>query len=129
MSTAAICRIVGGVLVHLAAAAIGAGGFQLWQGGPGAWPDVIASETTVRRTSNGMVVMAGLMLIAGIAAIGNVSWGGYAAAIATMVVVVAAFWVNHALFGDIRPLHTGTNLVVAAIILALLWYGYARQST
>jgi hypothetical protein len=127
MSTSEVCRIAGGVLVLLIGTAIGAGGFQLWRGGPEAWPDVTANKTTVRRTSGGMIVMAALLLVVGVAATVNLPWGGWAAAISTMVVVVAAFWANYALFGDIRPLHTGTNVVVAAIILALLWFGYAAN--
>ena len=124
MSTSVVCRVVGGVLVILIGAALATGGIQLWRGGPKAWPDVIAGEMTVRRASGGMIAMAVLLLIAGGATIGNVSWGGRAAAIATIALVAAAFWANHALFGNIRPLHTGTNIVVAAIILALLWFGY-----
>jgi ABC-type uncharacterized transport system permease subunit len=123
VSTAAFCRIAGGILVLLVGAAMGAGGLQLWRGGPEAWPDMIASETTVRRTSAGMIVIAALVLIAGAAAAGNAPWGAFAAGVGTIVVVIAAFWVNHLLFGSIRPLHTVTNVVVAAIILALLWTG------
>jgi hypothetical protein len=74
-----------------------------------------------------MIVMSAILLIAGSAALGHVPWGNYAAATVTIVVVAAAFWANHALFGNIRPLHTGTNVVVAAIILALLWFGYDRR--
>ena len=128
MSTAAVCRIAGGVLVLLVGAAIGAGGIQLWRGGSEVWPDVIADKSTVRRTSGGMIVMAALLLVAGIAATVNLPWGGWAAAVATIVVVLAAFWANHAMFGDFRPLHTGANVVVAAIILALLWFGYVAQN-
>jgi hypothetical protein len=128
MTTAAVCRVIGGTLVLLISAALAFGGIQLWRGGPKAWPDVIANETTVRRTSGGMMVLAALVLVAGVAALGNVPWGGYAAAVATIVVVVAAFPANYALFGDIRPLHTGTNIVVAAIILALLWIGHDGQT-
>ena len=58
LTMAAICRIAGGVLMLLVGAAIGAGGIQLWRGGPESWPDIIANETTVRRTSGGMIVMA-----------------------------------------------------------------------
>ena len=124
MSTAAVCRIAGGVLVLLVGAAIGAGGLQLWRGGPRAWPDVIADKATVQRTSGGMIVMAVLLLVVGVAATGNLPWGGWAAAISTIVVVLAAFWANNALFGNMRLWHTGTNVVVAAIIFALLWIGY-----
>jgi hypothetical protein len=115
---------MGGMLVILVGAALALGGIQLWRSGPKAWPDIIASETTVRRTSSGMIVMAAFLVIAGVAAIGNVPRGSQAAAIATIVVVVAAFWANYALFGSIRLLHSGTNIVVAAIILALLWIGH-----
>ena len=127
MTSAAICRIVAGVLVLLVGTAVGAGGIQLWRSGPQAWPDIIADETTVRRTSGGMIVMAALLVVAGAAAAANLPWGGWAAAIATMIAVLAAFWVNHALFGDMRLLHTGTNVVLAAVILALLWFGYSTK--
>jgi hypothetical protein len=73
--------------------------------------------------SRGMIVVAMILLVAGVAALANVPWGGPAAAIATIVVVAAAFPGNYALFGNIRPLHAGTNIVAAAIILALLWFG------
>jgi hypothetical protein len=75
-----------------------------------------------------MIAMAVLLLVAGVAALGNVRWGGHAAAIATIVVVAAAFPANYALFGGFRPLHTITNIVVAAIILALLWVGHCGQT-
>jgi hypothetical protein len=123
MDTAAICRMAGGVLVLLVGAAVGVAGIQLWRGGLGAWPDVIAKETTVQHTSGGMMVVAMLLLIAGAAAAGNVPWGAPAAAVGTIVVVLAAFWVNYLLFASMRPLHTVTNVVVAAIILSLLWFG------
>jgi hypothetical protein len=113
----------------LIGAALAFGGVQLWRGGPEAWPDVVADAATVKRTSAGMIALAALFFVAGAAAAGDIPWGGWAAAIVTMVAVAAAFWVNYALFGDIRPVHTGTNVIVAAIILALLWFGYARQSS
>ena len=128
MNAAALCRIVGGAIVIIVATAIGAGGLQLWRGGAAKWPDIVADETTVKRTSGGMIVIAAVLLVAGIAAIGNLAWGGWAAAVAMLVVVVAAFFVNQALFGSARPLHMVTNIIVAAITLALLWFGYHRQA-
>jgi hypothetical protein len=123
MTTAAICRVAGGASIVLISVALAFGGIQLWRGGPDAWPDIIATNSIVRRTSIGMIVMAALLLVAGVAAIGNVPWSPHAAAVVLIVLVAAAFWANYALFGDVRPLHTGTNIVVAAIILALLWFG------
>jgi hypothetical protein len=75
-----------------------------------------------------MVALALLLLVAGVAALCNAARGGHAAAIATLIVVVAAFPVNYSLFGDVRPLHTGTNIVLAAVILALLWVGHESQA-
>jgi hypothetical protein len=123
MTAATVCRIVAGGLVLLISAFLAIGGIQLWRGGSEAWPDVIANETTIRCTSFGMMVLAAFLLKAGIAAIRNLPWGGRAAAITTIVFVGLAFWANYVLFGDIRPLHSGANVVVAAIILALLWFG------
>ena len=102
MTTVAVCRVVSGGLVILISAALASGGIQLWRGGPEAWPDVIANELAVRRTSSGMIVMAALLLAAGVAVIGNLPWGCHAAAIAMILLVAAAFWANYALFGDIR---------------------------
>jgi hypothetical protein len=82
----------------------------------------------VRRTSNGMLAMAVFLVIAGVAALANAPGGRHAAAIVTVAFVAAAFWANYALFGDIRPLHVGTNIVVAALVLALLWFGSSGQT-
>lgn len=124
MTTAVVCRVIGSALVILIGAALALGGAQLWRGGPGSWPDLVANDVTVRRTAGGVLVMAVLVLAAGVAALANMPWGLHAAAIVTAVVVIAAFPVNHVLFGEMRPMHTGTNVVLAAIILALLWFGY-----
>jgi hypothetical protein len=127
MTTPDVCRVVGGALVILIGTALAIGGIQLWRGASKAWPDVIAQEMTVKSTSGGMILMAALLLLAGAAAMGNLPWGCHVAAISTILLVLAAFWANDALFGGIRPLHTGTNIVVAAIILALLWFGNGGQ--
>jgi hypothetical protein len=123
MNGASICRFVGGALVALVGVAVGAGGFQLWRVGAEAWPDVIATRETVQRTAGGMLAMALVLVVAGVAAATKMPWGREAGMVATIAVVLAAFWVNHVLFGNIRPAHTVTNIVVAAIILALLWFG------
>ena len=123
MTTTAICRVAGGALIVLIVVALAIGGIQLWRGGPEAWPDVIANKLIVRRASSGMIVMAALLLVAGGLVIASVPWSGLAAAVVLIVLVAAAFWANYALFGNMRPSHTVTNVVVAAIILALLWFG------
>jgi len=127
MSMAAICRVVGGALIVLIGVALAVGGVQLWRGGPTTWPDIIADARIVAQVSGGMLVMAVLMLVSGAAAIGNVPWGRRAGSSATVFVVIAAFWANQALFGDIRPVHTLINVVVGAIIVALLRFGFAHS--
>jgi hypothetical protein len=128
MSKVAICRVAGSVLVILIGAALAFGGIQLWQGGSQTWPDIVARDDAVRRTSSGMIVMALFLIIAGAAALVNRPWGVWAAAIGTVAVVAAAFPVNYILFGQWRLVHTGPNLVVAAIILLLLRLGRGRQA-
>ena len=127
MTTAAICRVVGGALIVLIGVALAIGGVQLWRGGPTTWPDIIANARIVAQVSGGMLVMAVLMLVSGAAAIGNVPWARWAGSSATVFVVISAFWTNQALFGDIRPAHTVINLVVGAIIVALLRFGFAHS--
>jgi hypothetical protein len=126
MTIAAVCRIAGGALLVLISVALALGGIQLWRGGPEAWPDIIANKLIVRRLSIGMMAMALLLLATGTSAIGNAPWSRHAAAVVLIVLVAAAFWANYVLFGNMRPLHTVTNIAVAGIILALLWF--ANQS-
>ena len=38
--------------------------------------------------------------------------------------VLGGFWANHVLFADIRPRHTVPNVIVAAVVAWLLWFGY-----
>ena len=127
MNIAEGCRTAAGVLVLLIGAALGFGGTQLWRGGPAVWPDIIASAETVRRTSVGVIAMAVLLLLVGGAVLRNMPWGGRAAAIALLLFLLGGFWANALLFGDVRPMHTATNVVVSAIIVGLLWFGYAGR--
>ena len=38
--------------------------------------------------------------------------------------VLGGFWANHVLFADIHPRHTVPNVIVAAVVVWLLWFGY-----
>jgi hypothetical protein len=75
-----------------------------------------------------MLLIAAVLAATGIAAVAGAPWGALAAAIVTSAVVLAAFWVNYLLFGNMRLMHTATNLVVTAIILILLWAGRSGPS-
>jgi hypothetical protein len=120
--------MVGGAMELLISVPLGLAGVLLRRRGPAASPDIIASEPATRRISIIMISVSVLLFVTGAAVIGNVPWGGCAAAIAMLIVVVAAHWVNHALFGRMRWWKTVTNFAVFAIILVLLWYGYVGPS-
>ena len=122
-----ISRIVAGVLIVLIGAAIGLGSVQLWDGAPESWPDVVASNSAVKDTAKGMMAMALVLLVGGIAVLGNLGWGHIAAASAVAIFVAGAFWANYVLLGTVRPIHTGTNVVVGVAILWLLWVGYSKR--
>ena len=129
MISADFCRIAGSTLVLLIGIGCGLGGTQLWRGGSKVWPDIIADESIVRRTAVGLIIMAVSLLITGIAAMMAMPWGGASAATATILFMTGGFWGNHILFGDVRPVHTGTNVILALVVLILLWFGYSGQNT
>ena len=122
-----MCRIVAGVIVVLIGVVICVGSVQLWNGPPASWPDVIAGDASVKSTAKGMLAMAVVLFVAGVAVITNVGWGQFAAAISVTLFVVAGFWANRVLFGSVRPLHTGLNVLVGALVIWLLWVGYSKR--
>jgi hypothetical protein len=126
MKYANIFRIAGGALIVLIGLLQGAGGLQLLKGGPAAWPDIRADEIVVRRSAYALIIFAVLSLITGGAVMNGVPWSDLGAAITLIIFVALSFWGNYLLFGGIRLLHTGTNIIVASIILTLLWLGSPR---
>ncbi len=128
MTKQAICRIIGGCLVILIGAGVGFASYFLWNGAPDSWRDVVASTATVKAASRAMVVMAFVLVLSGVLAAANGPWGTTWAAIATVVFIVAAFWANQTLFGSLRLTHTGSNIIVAAVILLLLWVGSGTKT-
>ena len=123
-----LCRIVSGILVVLIGIAVGFGGFQLWAGVPSSRPDLVADASTIKGAAVGMLVLAAFLLLAGSAAIASLRWGRVASAIALLVFVAGGFWVNYAVFGGVRLMHSGANVVVAAVALLLLWLGARREA-
>jgi len=129
MTKTDICRISGGVLVVLVGVAVGFGGYLLSGGVPSSWPDVIADDATARNVARAMLAVAAILLVGGGAATANAAWGYWVAVSATLLFVIGAFWANYLLFGSMRPMHTGTNVIVAAVICWLLWVGYSASRT
>ena len=124
-----ICRIAGGALVFIIGVVLSFAGAQLWARGSAAAPDIIASDLVVRGSAYALIIMAVLLIVSGIATLRRVPWGSSVAAVAVIILVTAAFAGNYLLFGDIRILHTGTNVIGAVIILALLRAGSSHSNT
>jgi len=129
MSKYEISRMTGGVIVALIGVAVALGGFQLRNGAPPSWPDVIAADTTVKSAAKGMVAVGVLLFTAGAAATLGIGWGYAAATSATAAFVLGAFWANYVLFGDIRLIHTGPNVLVGMLVVWLLWVGYSLSKS
>ena len=115
---------VAGCTIILLGAGCGLGGVALWRGKPESWSDVITPDNRVRRIARGLVGMSLLLIVSGTATVFRVPWGSIFGAVSTLLFVVAGFWGNYALFGDLRPKHTGTNVVIACAIWLLIWLGF-----
>jgi len=88
------------------------------------WPDVVASGVVIRRTAVGLLIIAASFFVSGVGVLFRTTWALPFTAFVTVVALPVSFWGNKVLFGDIRPLHTGTNTVVAILILWLVWNSY-----
>ena len=124
MNTARTCLLIAGSLDGLIGVACILGGIALWRGGAKDWPDVTAGPAAIERVAFGLWFAGGLLLASSAALFLRWPWAAHTAAVALALFVAGGFWGNYAVFGDIRPMHTGTNVVIAAIVLGLLWAGY-----
>src|SRR5262245_19815925 len=107
MSKIGACRIVAGTLIVLIGLVIGFGGFQLRNGVPASSRDIVAADAVARNTAVAMLAVACVLVIAGLATAANFRWAFPFAALAIVVFVSGGFWANYALFGDVRPIHSG----------------------
>jgi hypothetical protein len=99
----------------------GLGGKALWKGNPDSWEDVIANDAILRRVAIGLVLVSTVLITAGITVFIGAPWAREYGSFAILFFAVCGFPGNFYLFGDIRPAHTGTNVVIAGIVLWLLW--------
>jgi hypothetical protein len=98
----------------------------LWGDKAAAWPNLVTDASTIKNVAVSLLVLAGFLVIAGSAATLNLRWGQLASAVAILVFVAGGFGVNYTLFGNVRLVHSGVNVVVALLILFLLWIGARR---
>jgi hypothetical protein len=108
-------------LIFLVGVGCGVGGLALYGGKPSGWTDVVANDALLRRVSVGLLLTSALLLASGISGAFRLPHAPIAGVIAIVLFVVGGFWGNYAVFGDIRPLHTGGNVVIATLILSMLW--------
>ena len=113
------------VIVGLVAAGCTGGAAVLWRGTPESWPDVVGSDAAMRGTAIGLAFAALVLWAAVGALIGGTPYRIPLAAGALALFVIGGFAGNYAVFHSLRPEHTGTNVVIAAIAGGLLWLGRA----
>jgi len=114
---------VAGILMLLIGTSCALGAKALWNGKPDDWPDVIADAPLLRKVAIGLTVVSVAMLTTGMAATLRQPWATTPAMIATTLFVIGGFIGNKKVFGDYRPMHTGTNTILAALIIWLLTSG------
>jgi hypothetical protein len=114
---------IAGGLIILVGFFCGLGGKILWGGNPVSWTDVVADDTLLRKVAIGLIVVSLALLITGVGAAFRQSWAIQPGMVAVGLFVIGGFVGNKKVFGDYRPMHTGTNTVIATIIIWLLWRG------
>ena len=85
------------------------------------WPDIVASDVVLKRIAVGLAIASSLLLASSAGLFLHVPWAVQAALLALLIFVSGGFWGNYAAFGEFRRMHIGTNIIVAAIIVVLLW--------
>lgn len=117
-SRRAISHLVAAVLLMLIGLAVAV---ALMFPVPVAAQDIIASEDTQRTVSIGMLCIGAFLVLSGILLIHRTRSDRYIGTIALLLFVVFGFIFNVMIFGSTRPLHSGTNVVVGAVVVWLLW--------
>lgn len=112
-----------GLLLVVLGLGCGLGGLTLRRGAPASWTDVTAEPAVVRKTAIGLLLVSPSLLLTGVLVLLGVRSMTVPAALVTLIFVAGGFVGNYAVFGGIRLAHTGTNVVVAAAIWLLLWFG------
>jgi len=113
----------------LIGATLGVGSRVMWNGRPANWPDLIASDAVVSNSARWTLAMSLLLLAGALASLLRASWGFITAATAMTLFVAAGFWANYSLFGSIRPLHSGSHVIAAIVVILLLRIGYSATTS
>jgi hypothetical protein len=113
-------RMAASGLLTLVGAALTFASIQLWDGKAASWPDIVADDLTVKITAKAILVVAVILLGAAAAIALDLAWAKPLSILGALLFVAGGFWANSTLFGGIRPLHTGTNVVIGAFIIWLV---------
>lgn len=119
---------IAATLLLLLSLACGVGGLALWNADPERIEGGMASKGDVRFTAGGLIVVAILSIAASVSGFLRTRTAWPLGSIAACTFVIGGFLGNYLIFSSLRPVHTGTNTAIAAIIIWLLWKG-ARSAT
>ncbi|MFP6583613.1 MAG: hypothetical protein VCD00_13805 [Candidatus Hydrogenedentota bacterium] len=99
-----------------------AGGIAVASGKAAQWPDIVVSESTLKRIGVGLFIVSALQFVAVATVVLDYDVAILIMLASTAIFQAAGFSGNKVLFGDYRPKHTGTNSVIVAIIWGLLLF-------
>lgn len=85
---------------------------------------MVASAKVIRRTAIGLFIADSILTVAGVLVLLKFPWAAQIGTFAMALFVAGGYWGNHAVFGDFRPVHTTSNVVIAIVVSWLLWAGY-----
>lgn len=97
-----------------------AGGIAITSGKAAEWPDVMASESTMKRVGVGLFILAILQFVSVLAVLLGSDYAPFLILASTAIFQAAGFSGNKVVFGDYRPMHTGTNSVIVGIVWGLI---------
>lgn len=120
---------VGGVLLVLVGLTCVAGGVGLLRPDGQEPPDVIAGPGVVRAVAAGLLAVGVVLAGSGAITLLKSRFARLAGVTALILFVSGGFLGNYLLFGAVRPLHTGTNVVLAGLILWCLSAGRQVRSS
>jgi len=109
-----------GIALHI-------GAWQLLIFGASQWPDIVAQPSTTFITAIAMAALGTAFFVSVVGVVFNYRWCIQFALTTLLVFTIGGFVGNYLLFGNIRWMHSGTNLIVVIVITILLIAGTRRR--
>ena len=96
------------------------GGIAIFSGKAAEWPDVVTSESTLKRVGIGLFILSILQWVSVLAVMLVSDYAKLFVLASTAIFQAAGFSGNKIVFGDYRPMHTGTNSLIVGIVWGLV---------